>query len=823
MHRSLSPLVAALLLAPALALAAATPAPSLRSADADDALTTLFLKGDSLGTVAPDVQVGGKAARVLSYSPTDVVVQLPAGATSATYLIRYTRKPDNAVVSFEATLGAAGATGPAGPSGPAGPVGPQGPQGFMGPAGPAGADGAAGAPGEPGATGPQGAAGPQGVAGPQGPQGPAGPQGSAGTSFHYAGTWAYATTYQTGDVVEYLGTSYVSLTDGNTARAPSLYAPVLWGVVAQAGATGATGATGAMGATGPAGPAGKDGPVGPMGPSGPQGPAGGGVKAVYAGRGLMGGVYDTEGTLSIAPGGVTNDLLANTSIPLVLGPGLTGSPTLTLGQLAYLENSGVTSLRVYPSQWGVITTPPKTGAITLESTGGVVLDETSQGARIRAELQGDVRGSGDATRVTGLAGAPLAPELPAPGAVLTFDPYLMAWAPRPTVTGLQIQSGWGWGYVTGNVTLHAEGGVVIAPIGINELRIATELNGDVQGSGDLNRVRALAGFPLSQEPPMPGAVLTFDAAANAWAPRGGVSPVPVAPVRSPMDLATGRWRAGPSGRFQVTNAPGGVAFDGEHLWFTTADGVAKVRARDGAVAGSFTVGEQPRAVVFDGSFLWVLDNRSVAHQLDPADGTQRRAIELGYSWEGCTTLAFDGESLWSSCVTGRVVVFRTTDGSSYPWGAIYAGPFQSVALDGEYAWLLSEGWYGTGTLAQYRISDLSLVTTLSVPAPTSLAVDGVSAWVGTAYGTVERYEASTGRLVSSFSTGDYGASIDAVLWDGRTLWAGDGYGARLVGFDPAAGAVRQRFQLEYSSAPRRLAFDGSRVWSLGWDGFASRF
>ena len=107
----------------------------------------------------------------------------------------------------------------------------------------------------------------------------------------WRGTWV-AGTYEAGDVVECIGSTYRARMQ--TTEQPAL-AAVDWDVVARAGATGlngpkgdpgdagATGATGpkgdpgdagAPGATGPKGDTGIAGAMGPMGPEGPEGPQG---------------------------------------------------------------------------------------------------------------------------------------------------------------------------------------------------------------------------------------------------------------------------------------------------------------------------------------------------------------------------------------------------------------------------------------------------------------------------------------------------------------------------------------------------------------------
>ena len=132
-----------------------------------------------------------------------------------------------------------------------GPAGPQGPQGYMGPQGPRGAIGPIG---------------PQGI---MGVTGPTGATGATGSPITFQGTWSNLTTYASADAVFFNGSSYISLSSGNTGNTPTGGAP--WALLAQQGGTGSTGSTGA---TGPTGPIGATGPTGLQGIQGIQGVTG---------------------------------------------------------------------------------------------------------------------------------------------------------------------------------------------------------------------------------------------------------------------------------------------------------------------------------------------------------------------------------------------------------------------------------------------------------------------------------------------------------------------------------------------------------------------
>jgi len=97
------------------------------------------------------------------------------------------------------------------------------------------------------------------------------------TNWNNRGTWSATTAYRAGDVVQYLGSSYIAAKGPAVGTKPG---STPWALIVSRGATGATGLQGPAGpagkdgAMGPAGPAGKDGATGPQGPDGPPGKEG---------------------------------------------------------------------------------------------------------------------------------------------------------------------------------------------------------------------------------------------------------------------------------------------------------------------------------------------------------------------------------------------------------------------------------------------------------------------------------------------------------------------------------------------------------------------
>ncbi len=231
--------------------------PHIYSADVNAALTQVFITGANFGNHTGTVRFGGAEATVASWSPTVVVIAVPAGTEPGSYLLTLV-KATGVSRDFIVAVGGAGTPGPAGPAGPAGPPGQPGPPGPQGVAGPVGTAGPAGAPGPmglQGLPGPMGPAGAMGLPGAVGPPGPAGPE----------------------------------------------------------GAPGAMGLPGAQGSAGPAGPAGPVGPAGPAGPAGDDPRFGTNTSLAVSGTGAL----CTLGEIILTAGVVANGMPAQGQLLLI--------------------------------------------------------------------------------------------------------------------------------------------------------------------------------------------------------------------------------------------------------------------------------------------------------------------------------------------------------------------------------------------------------------------------------------------------------------------------------------------------------------------------
>lgn len=166
--------------------------------------------------------------------------------------------------------------------------------GYTGYTGTTGYTGYTGAPGTAtGYTGYTGYTGPAGV----GSTGYTGYTGYTGIQFTWRGAWSSGITYAINDLVQYLGSSYLSLQNSNTNNTPALGGTAFWDLVAEIGYTGYTGYTGAAGAgTGYTGYTGYTGTTGYTGYTGSTGYTG------YTGRTGYTGYTGYTGPQGLATG-----------------------------------------------------------------------------------------------------------------------------------------------------------------------------------------------------------------------------------------------------------------------------------------------------------------------------------------------------------------------------------------------------------------------------------------------------------------------------------------------------------------------------------------
>jgi len=190
----------------------------------------------------------------------------------------------------------------------------------------------------------------------------------------------------------------------------------------------------------------------------------GSVTSITAGSGLSGGSITSSGTIAIASGGVTNAMLANSSLTVTAGTGMSGGGSVSLGGTITLTNSAPDQIVVLNNGTGISvsgTYPNFTITNTSPSSGGTV---TSVGL----SLPSIFNVSGSPVTISGTLSGTLANETantvfagPTSGGAAAPTFRALVAADIPSGSGNYIQNGTslqtanynisGNGYIGGNV------------------------------------------------------------------------------------------------------------------------------------------------------------------------------------------------------------------------------------------------------------------------------------------------------------------------------------------------------------------------------------
>ena len=129
-----------------------------------------------------------------------------------------------------------------------------------------------------------------------------------------------------------------------------------------------------------------------------------GVTSIDTGAGLTGGPITSSGIISIATGGVTNTMLANSSVAVNAGLGLAGGGQAALGDGVSLSNTGIVTINTRSAQGGAsagnfnivgangLITTSQTGQVTLSHDAGIFGGVNNTGGTVVQDIILDGRG-----------------------------------------------------------------------------------------------------------------------------------------------------------------------------------------------------------------------------------------------------------------------------------------------------------------------------------------------------------------------------------------------------------------------------------------------
>lgn len=202
------------------------------------------------------------------------------------------------------------------------------------------------------------------------------------------------------------------------------------------------------------------------------------------------------------------------------------------------------------------------------------------------------------------------------------------------------------------------------------------------------------------------------------------------------------------------------------------------------------------------------------------------AASLAWSWPGqvlrqfkapgsfCTTLAFDGQYLWSADYKTDML-YRIDPETGKKVSEIPAPGFwpTGLAYDGEHLWC-ADG--KQKKIFQVRLASGAIVRAIDTPSdnPAGLAWDGFTLWVSDAQAkTIMKIDIQDGTAVKTFPAP--AAAPQGLAWDGVYLWCADRLSDEIHMIDPASGEV-----IIILKAPgphtRGVTFDGQYLWALDY-------
>lgn len=247
----------------------------------------------------------------------------------------------------------------------------------------------------------------------------------------------------------------------------------------------------------------------------------------------------------------------------------------------------------------------------------------------------------------------------------------------------------------------------------------------------------------------------------------------------PEDSRAGR-KAGtpplrkPNGTFFTldTSSCQAAVSDGSSLWvscYGDVKAVYAIEAATGKRTGRIDFGRDfPGGVAFDGKHLWVQSGGKAGYYLNKIDVTSQQIItRLSYGKKGGAAIGFDGVHLWVTNDTKALRVNTRTGTVDATVPLPVNSYIKSMAFDGNSIWMLDSV---NGNLFRIDPSSAKLTGKLVLdPSPrmNSMAYDGSHLWVAGRMGKlVYKIDPRAVRIVKTINGDDGGG----VVFDGRNIW-----------------------------------------------------
>jgi YVTN family beta-propeller protein len=265
--------------------------------------------------------------------------------------------------------------------------------------------------------------------------------------------------------------------------------------------------------------------------------------------------------------------------------------------------------------------------------------------------------------------------------------------------------------------------------------------------------------------------------------------------------------AKPVGAHRLAASPGAATAGDGWLWLASpsAEDVAQVDPKSGAVVDHIPVSGEPGDIVSGGDAIWVASTLgATVARIDPATDETTQTIQLHGA--NPVALAFGGGRLWVADSTDQALLeIDPSSGSVRRTVSLDIRP-SSLALGAGAIWIAS---YDSGTVEQVDLASGQTLDTVHVGnGPADLTFGLGAVWVANSLdGTVSRIDP---ERVSVVATIPVGSGPSALAIGGGAVWAANEYSGSVSRIDPRRNVATAAASV--GGRPGSLAIANGRLW-----------
>jgi YVTN family beta-propeller protein len=265
--------------------------------------------------------------------------------------------------------------------------------------------------------------------------------------------------------------------------------------------------------------------------------------------------------------------------------------------------------------------------------------------------------------------------------------------------------------------------------------------------------------------------------------------------------------AKPVNASELTASPGAAAAGEGWLWVAnpSAEDVAQVDPKSGAVVDHIHASGEPGAIVSGGGAIWVASTLGATiARIDPSTDETTQTIQLGGA--NPVAVAFGDGRLWVADATDQALLeIDPSDGSVQRTLSLDLRP-SSLALGAGAIWVAS---YDSGAVEELDPASGQTLDTVHVGnGPADLTFGLGAVWVANSLdGTVSRIDPAT---VSVLATIPVGSGPSALAIGGGAVWAANEYSGSVSRIDPRRNVATAAVAV--GGRPQSLAIANGRLW-----------